>query len=82
MGKGKPSLGTTPARCHESNIFLERFPAKPAAPTPRPWQVNQRLCASAITFLQVLTSAMAAFAFAGLEWHWRERVFFLYLQGA
>jgi ABC-type glycerol-3-phosphate transport system permease component len=40
---------------------------------------NSILVASWVTLLQVLTSAMAAFAFARLEWPGRERVFLMYL---
>ncbi|MGH7177880.1 MAG: carbohydrate ABC transporter permease, partial [Tepidisphaeraceae bacterium] len=40
---------------------------------------NSLLVASWVTFLQVLTSAMAAFSFARLRWAGRDRVFLLYL---
>jgi multiple sugar transport system permease protein len=40
---------------------------------------NSLLVASWATFLQVLTSAMAAFSFARLRWPGRDRVFVLYL---
>jgi len=32
-----------------------------------------------VTFLQVLTSSLAAYAFARIEWPWRDKVFLLYL---
>ncbi len=41
--------------------------------------LNSLLVASWVTFLQVLTSAMAAFAFARLRWPGRDAVFLLYL---
>lgn len=40
---------------------------------------NSLMVAGWVTVLQVLTSAMAAFSFARLEWPGRDRVFFLYL---
>ena len=40
---------------------------------------NSIFVAAWITFLQVLTSALAAFAFARLKWKGREKVFLLYL---
>ena len=40
---------------------------------------NSLLIAGWVTFLQVLTSAMAAFSFARLRWPHRDRIFFLYL---
>jgi multiple sugar transport system permease protein len=40
---------------------------------------NSVFVASAVTFLQVLTSAMAAFSFARLEWKSRDKIFLLYL---
>lgn len=40
---------------------------------------NSLVVAGWVTVLQVLTSAMAAFSFARLEWPGRDRVFFLYL---
>lgn len=40
---------------------------------------NSLLVASWVTFLQVLTSAMAAFAFSRLAWRGRDRWFLLYL---
>src|SRR5438046_2188778 len=39
---------------------------------------NSLFVASWVTFLQVLTSAMAAFSFARLRWPGRDRVFLLY----
>ncbi len=43
------------------------------------WFWNSVLVASAVTCLQVLTSAMAAFSFSRLEWPGRNRIFLLYL---
>ena len=40
---------------------------------------NSLFIASWVTFLQVLTSALAAFSFARLRWRGRDKVFFLYL---
>jgi len=40
---------------------------------------NSLFVASWITFLQVLTSALAAYAFARLQWKGRDQVFLLYL---
>lgn len=43
------------------------------------WYYNSFFTSAAITFLQVLTSAMAAYAFARMAWPGRDQVFFLYL---
>lgn len=43
------------------------------------WYFNSVMTAVAVTVLQVLTSAMAAFAFARLRWRGRNQVFLLYL---
>ncbi len=43
------------------------------------WYFNSLLIAFGITLFQVLTSAMAAYAFSRLEWPGRDRVFLLYL---
>ena len=43
------------------------------------WYFNSLFIASWVTFLQVLTSAMAAFAFARIKWPGRDKVFLLYL---
>lgn len=43
------------------------------------FMANSLVVAGWVTVLQVLTSAMAAFSFARLEWPGRDRVFFLYL---
>lgn len=40
---------------------------------------NSLFVAAAVTFLQVFTSALAAFAFSRLDWPGRDKVFFLYL---
>jgi len=41
--------------------------------------LNSLMVAGWVTLLQVITSAMAAYSFARLEWPGRDRVFFLYL---
>lgn len=43
------------------------------------WYYNSLFTAAVISLLQVVTSAMAAYAFARLRWRWRDRVFLLYL---
>jgi multiple sugar transport system permease protein len=43
------------------------------------WYYNSLFIAVGTTFLQVLTSALAAFAFARLRWKGRDAVFLLYL---
>ncbi len=43
------------------------------------WYWNSILVAACVTCLTVLTSALAAFSFARLEWPGRDRVFLLYL---
>ena len=43
------------------------------------WYFNSVFTAFAITFLQVLTSAMAAYAFARMKWKGRDTVFLLYI---
>ncbi len=43
------------------------------------WYFNSLLIAFGVTLFQVLTSAMAAYAFSRLEWPGRDRVFLLYL---
>jgi ABC-type glycerol-3-phosphate transport system permease component len=43
------------------------------------WYWNSVFIASFVTFLQVLTSSLAAFSFSRLEWPGRDRVFLLYL---
>lgn len=43
------------------------------------WYFNSVLVAGWATLLQVITSAMAAFAFARLQWPGRDKVFLLYL---
>ena len=43
------------------------------------WYGNSLLVAAGVTLLQVLTSAMAAYAFSRVAWRWRDRVFLLYL---
>jgi ABC-type glycerol-3-phosphate transport system permease component len=43
------------------------------------FMANSFVVAAWVTVLQVLTSAMAAYSFARLEWPGRDRIFFLYL---
>jgi ABC-type glycerol-3-phosphate transport system permease component len=43
------------------------------------WYFNSVFIAVAVTFLQVLTSAMAAYAFSRIQWRGRDTVFLLYL---
>jgi len=43
------------------------------------WYLNSIFIASWVTTLQVMTSAMAAYAFSRIQWPGRDRVFLLYL---
>ena len=43
------------------------------------WYLNSIFVASWVTTLQVLTSALAAYAFSRIQWRGRDRVFLLYL---
>lgn len=43
------------------------------------WIFNSVFMASWVTFLQVFTSSLAAYAFSRLRWQWRDRVFMMYL---
>lgn len=43
------------------------------------WYWNSLIVAASVTFLKVLTSAMAAFSFSRLQWPGRDKVFMLYL---
>ena len=43
------------------------------------WYWNSVFIAAFVTFLQVLTSSLAAFSFSRLEWPGRDRIFLLYL---
>lgn len=43
------------------------------------WYWNSIYIAAAVTFLQVLTSSLAAFSFSRLKWPGRDKVFLLYL---
>lgn len=43
------------------------------------WYINSIFIAAWTTFLQLFTSATAAFAFARLRWPGRDRIFFIYL---
>lgn len=55
--------------------YVEAFEKVPLAK----YFFNSLLVAGWVTVLQVLTSAMAAFAFSRIEWPGREKVFLLYL---
>ncbi|QQE11547.1 carbohydrate ABC transporter permease [Planctomycetota bacterium] len=55
--------------------YLDVFDAIPYAR----YYCNSLLIATWITFLQVTTSALAAFSFSRLEWPGRDKVFMLYL---
>lgn len=63
-----------PERIRWSN-YLEVFDRVPLAK----YFFNSVLIAGWVTILQVLTSAMAAYAFSRIEWPGREKVFLLYL---
>lgn len=43
------------------------------------WYWNSVFVAACVTYLQVVTSSMAAFSFSRLNWFGRDKVFFLYL---
>jgi len=43
------------------------------------WYFNSLFIALCVTIVQVLTSAMAAYAFSRMRWKWRDTVFLLYL---
>jgi multiple sugar transport system permease protein len=43
------------------------------------WYLNSVFVASWVTFLQVVTSSLAAYAFSRIEWPARDKVFLLYL---
>lgn len=43
------------------------------------WYFNSVFIATSVTLLQVLTSAMAAYAFSRIRWRGRDKVFLLYL---
>ena len=59
------------------NVRLDR-PAGDGVPFAR-FYWNSIFIASWVTFLQVMTSAFAAYAFARLKWPGRDRLFMLYL---
>ncbi|MEX0652769.1 MAG: carbohydrate ABC transporter permease [Phycisphaeraceae bacterium] len=59
---------------HPEN-YLEVFNQVPFAR----YYINSLFIASWVTFLQVFTSSLAAFAFARLQWPGRDKVFLLYL---
>lgn len=68
------SLNPLPTRWHPEN-YSAVFQQIPFAH----YYFNSVLVASWVTFLQVVTSAMAAFAFARLKWPGRDAIFRLYL---
>lgn len=75
--KTLPELGRAdwmPAQAQWGN-YLEVFFVIPFLR----FMANSLVVAGWVTALQVLTSAMAAYSFARLEWPGRDRVFFLYL---
>lgn len=43
------------------------------------WYFNSLFIAFCVTFLQVITSSLAAFGFSRIKWKWRDRIFLLYL---
>lgn len=66
--------GWLPARAQWKN-YAEVFRVIPFGT----FYFNSLFVAAWVTFLQVLSSAMAAFAFSRLDWPGRDRVFMLYL---
>lgn len=68
------SINPFPTRWHPEN-YLKVFEQVPFAR----YYFNSIFVAAWVTFLQCLTSAMAAFAFARLRWPGRDHVFRLYL---
>lgn len=74
-----------PKELHPENfpIVLGRRPPQgrdePLALQFGRWYYNSFFLAVSITFLQVLTSAMAAYAFSRIVWRGRDTVFLLYL---
>lgn len=77
--KGLSEIGTGSwlpgeAGWHPEN-FIEVFRQIPYAR----YYVNSLFVASWVTFLQVTTSAMAAYAFSRLHWPGRDKVFLMYL---
>ncbi len=60
------------------NLYLFKKDEQDYPRFPR-WYLNSFLLAFGITLMQVLTSAMAAYAFARMQWRGRDQVFFLYL---
>ena len=72
-----------PAAPHFEN-FVNVFDSKNPDPNARGvplarFLFNSLFVAAWVTFLQVLTSALAAFSFARLKWPGRDKVFLLYL---
>jgi multiple sugar transport system permease protein len=67
-------LNPLPSVWHPEN-YLKVFEQIPFAR----YYFNSVFIAAWVTFLQCLTSAMAAYAFARLRWRWRDGVFRLYL---
>jgi len=68
------SLNPLPTKWHPEN-YLAVFKQVPFAR----YYFNSVFISAWVTFLQCLTSAMAAYAFARLRWPWRDTVFRLYL---
>lgn len=68
------SLNPIPRKWHPEN-YLQVFRQVPFAR----YYFNSVFVSAWVTFLQCLTSAMAAYAFARLRWPWRDTVFRLYL---
>jgi ABC-type glycerol-3-phosphate transport system permease component len=64
-----------PTHAWQWENFLDVFRQIPFAR----YYVNSIFLACCITFLQVFTSSLAAFAFARLDWPGRDKVFLLYL---
>ena len=66
------------ANVSEGDTLRVKRPGGDGVPFAR-FYWNSIFVASWITFLQVLTSALAAFAFARLKWKGRDKIFLLYL---
>jgi ABC-type glycerol-3-phosphate transport system permease component len=79
------SLNFVPKRLQPSN-YLVVLKKRPDPATHRfldldfpKWYLNSLFIACWVTTLQVLTSAMAAYAFSRIQWKFRDKVFLLYL---
>jgi multiple sugar transport system permease protein len=64
-----------PSKAFQFENYLDVFKVIPFGR----FYINSIFIACCVTFLQVLTSSLAAFAFARLEWPFRDKVFLLYL---